>query len=231
MKILTIGDIHGLSDWKKVNPADNDVIVFSGDYIDSFNVDSKRMLDNLEAIVSFRAAYPDKVKLLIGNHENSYLFRQYRATGYRYEVAEQILKILKTNLNLFQVAWQYRNYLWTHAGIHSDYYNRNIVPVIKETDESLSATLERLYNEEYRVLFEVGYERGGWDEKMTGGPFWIDKSRLIENPLRGYHQIVGHTPVKTVEHYTPFENDPDTSITFCDCIERGDGSFYNLEIQ
>ena len=87
-----------------------------------------------------------------------------------------------------------------------------------------------LYREEYRALFEVGFERGGWDQKMTGGPFWIDKSRLLENPLRGYHQIVGHTPVETVEHYNPYEDDEDTSVTFCDCIERGDGSFYTLEI-
>ena len=231
MKTVTIGDIHGKPDWKKVNPANYDIIIFLGDYVDSNTIEDEEMLDNLAEIVALKKRFPRKVKLLYGNHENSYLFRQYRTTGYRYDIAEQITTILSDNSGLFQVAWQYRNYLWTHAGIHSDFYNQKLASCVLQTDKSLAATLERLFSEEYRALFEVGYERGGWDEKMTGGPFWIDKSRLLKDPLRGYHQIVGHTPVETVEHYYPFEDDENTSVTFCDCIGFGDGSFYSLEIQ
>jgi 3',5'-cyclic AMP phosphodiesterase CpdA len=230
MTALTIGDIHGLTDWKKVDPAEYDIIVFLGDYIDSHEVEDSEMLHNLEEIISLKTAFPKKVKLLLGNHENSYLFRQYRTTGYRYTIGEKVCALLKNYLSLFQVAWQCKNYLWTHAGIHTEFYNQKIASVVLETDETLAATLERLFKEEYRALFEVGYERGGWDEKMTGGPFWIDKSRLLKNPLRGYHQIVGHTPVETVEHFNPYEDDKNTSVTFCDCIGYGDGSFYTLEI-
>lgn len=230
MKTLTIGDIHGLPDWKKVNPADFDAIIFLGDYVDSFTVEDKAVLDNLEEIISLKNAFHNKIKLLIGNHENSYLFRHCRTTGFRYTIAEQVSTILKNNISLFQVAWQYENYLWTHAGIHSEYYNQNIAIRVRETDESLAETLERLFKEEYDPLFEVGPERGAWNDKSNGGPFWLDSSRLIMNPLRGYHQIVGHTPVKTIEYYKPYENDINTSVTLCDCIERGDGSFYTLEI-
>ncbi len=230
MKILTIGDIHGLPGWKKAKTVEYDFIIFLGDYVDSYIIEDQEILDNITGIVALKKRFPRKVKLLLGNHENSYLFRQYRTTGYRYDIAEEINGILNRNIDLFQVAWQYRNYLWTHAGIHAEYYNQKIASHVLETDDSLAETLERLYREEYPALFEVGYERGGWDEKMTGGPFWIDKSRLLENPLRGYHQIVGHTPVETVEHYDPFEDDENTSVTFCDCIEWGDESFYTLEI-
>jgi len=230
MKTLTFGDIHGLPDWKKVNPAEFDVIIFLGDYVDSYSVEVEAILENLQEIVALKNRFPQKVKLLLGNHENSNLFRQHRTTGYRYDIAEEIRGILTRNSDLFQVAWQYRNYLWTHAGIHAEYYDKKIASRVLEPDGSLGETLERLYREEYRALFEVGYERGGWDQKMTGGPFWIDKSRLLENPLRGYHQIVGHTPVETVEHYEPYEDDENTSVTFCDCIEWGDGSFYTVEL-
>jgi 3',5'-cyclic AMP phosphodiesterase CpdA len=230
MRTLTIGDIHGKNDWEKVNHDDFDMIVFLGDYVDSRSVDDNSVITNLEKIVAFKNSLPQKVKLLTGNHENSYLFRRYRTTGYRYDIADEIRGILTRNADLFQVAWQTRNYLWTHAGIHEEYYNLKIASEALKTDGSLAETLERLYREEYRALFEVGFERGGWDQKMTGGPFWIDKSRLLENPLRGYHQIVGHTPVETVENYTPYEDDDNTSVTFCDCIEWGDGSFYTLEI-
>ena len=230
MKTLTIGDIHGLPEWKKVNPDDFDVIIFLGDYVDSYTIEDKAVLDNLEEIISFKNAFQQKVKLLIGNHENSYLFRQYRTTGYRYTIAEQVTTILKNNISLFQVAWQYKNFLWTHAGIHSDYYNQKIASRVIETDECLAATLERLFKEVYSPLFEIGPERGGWNDKSNGGPFWLDSSRFIKNPLRGYHQIVGHTPVNTIEHYETYENDKNTSVTLCDCLEWGDGSFYTLEI-
>lgn len=230
MKTLTIGDIHGLPDWRKVNPDEFDTIIFLGDYVDSYSIEEEAILDNLEEIVSLKNQFPEKVKLLLGNHENSYLFRQYRTTGYMYSIAEQINTILKNNIRLFQVAWQHQNYLWTHAGIHTEYYNQKIAPRVRATDESLAATLEKLFKEEYPPLFEVGPERGGWDYNSNGGPFWLDSSRLIKNPLKGYHQIVGHTPVNTIEFYRPDENDMSTSVTLCDCITRGDGSFYSLEI-
>jgi hypothetical protein len=188
------------------------------------------MLHNLEEIISLKTAFPKKVKLLLGNHENSYLFRQYRTTGYRYTIGEKVCALLKNNLSLFQVAWQHKNYLWTHAGIHSEYYTQKMMPQVRKEDENIAATLERLYKEEYPPLFEIGPERGGWNDNSNGGIFWLDSSRLVKNPLRGYHQIVGHTPVETIEHYRPDENDPNTSVTLCDCIDRGDGSFYTLKM-
>ena len=142
MKTITIGDIHGLPDWEKVNPADFDFVIFLGDYVDSYTIEDQAMLDNLEEIVTLKNSFPQKVKLLTGNHENSYLFRQYRTTGYRYDVAEEIRGILTRNSDLFQVAWQYRNYLWTHAGIHAEYYDQKIASRVLETDGSLCETLE-----------------------------------------------------------------------------------------
>jgi hypothetical protein len=230
MRILTIGDLQGLSDWKKANPNDFDHIVFLGDYLDSPVVKNKEMIDNLKEIISLKINYPKKVKLLLGNHEISYLYRQYRATGYRYAIGAKVKKLLNNHLSLFQVAFQIDNYLWTHAGIHQEYYNKRILPFILETDKYISETLERLFKEMYNPFFEVGYERGGGNRKSVGGLFWVDSRRLVENPLKGYHQIVGHTPVITIEHHFPFENDPNTSVTLCDCIQYGDKSFYELEI-
>jgi hypothetical protein len=230
MKILTIGDLQGLPDWKKANPDDFDLIVFLGDYLDSPIVKDKEMITNLKEIISLKSNHPEKVKLLLGNHEISYLYRQYRASGYRYEIGEKVKKLLNRHLDLFQVAFQVDTYLWTHAGIHQEYYNQRLLPFIQDSDKTLAETLKRLYTETYDPLFEVGYERGGRNRKSVGGLFWVDSRRLLEKPLQGYHQMVGHTPVKTIEHHFPYENDPDTSVTLCDCIEYGDKSFYELEI-
>jgi len=73
MKILTIGDLQGLPDWKKANPEDFDLIIFLGDYLDSPIVKDKDMITNLKEIISLKKKNPEKVKLLLGNHEISYL--------------------------------------------------------------------------------------------------------------------------------------------------------------
>lgn len=230
MKILTIGDLHGLPEWKSVISEQFDKIVFLGDYLDSFHVPDKHILQNLEEIIAFKGSHPEKVVLLWGNHETSYLYRECRASGYRPRIGEQVKEMLTRHMEKFRMAFQVRNYLWTHAGIHQDFYVRKIKPQIKASDLHIAVTLDRLFAEKYLPVFEVGPERGSRDYSATGGPLWIDKSRLLEKPLRGFYQIVGHTPVKTIEHYTPYKNNPETSVTFCDCIERGDKSFYELNL-
>lgn len=228
MKVLTIGDLHGLPEWKKVIPEQFDKIVFLGDYLDSFHVSDKLILQNLKEIIAFKGIHPERVVLLWGNHETSYLYRECRASGYRPWIGEQVKEMLTRHMEKFKMAFQVKNYLWTHAGLHSDFYDRKIKAQVKSADNQIAYTLDRLFEEKYLPVFEVGPERGGRDYSATGGPLWIDKSRLLEKPLPGFHQIVGHTPVKTIEHYTPYQKDPHTSVTFCDCIERGDRSLYEL---
>jgi hypothetical protein len=229
MKIITIGDIHGHDEWKSVDHRSYDRIIFLGDYLDSFVMTDNEILENFKAIIEFRLTWPDKVVLLLGNHETSYISSRFRCTGFRPAMAVILGKLLFRHFDIFRIAWQHENYLWTHAGIHQDYYDRKISGKVLETDDTLSGTLQRLYEDGYTPIFEVGYERGGRFGNR-GGPLWVDKSRLRENPLRGYHQIVGHNPVKTIEQYRPYHDDPNTTVTFCDCIERGDGSFYEVEV-
>ncbi len=95
MRTITIGDIHGLNDWEKVNPDDFDIIIFLGDYVDSHVVEDAAVINNLEKIIALKDSLPKKIILLTGNHENSYLFRHYRTTGYRYDIAEEIIRNLK----------------------------------------------------------------------------------------------------------------------------------------
>jgi len=229
IKTITIGDLHGRDRWKSVDPEQFDKIIFLGDYFDSFMVGDEAMLQNFAEIIAFKQEYFDKVVLLLGNHETSYLSSKYRSTGYRPTIADVVEKLLWSYMELFKIAWQKGPYLWTHAGVHQLYYDTRIVPEMVESDLNVADTLQRLYEAEFPPIFEVGEERGGRRGDI-GGPLWIHKERLMGNPLRGYHQIVGHTPIRTVIHYQPREEDPDTTITFCDCIERGDEKLYELII-
>jgi hypothetical protein len=182
---------------------------------------------NFHEIVGFKKAFPQKVVLLVGNHELSYIDPLYRVTGFRRNIEKDVLSLLTENAHLFQVAFQHKNYLWTHAGIHQGFYDLKIIPKILKSDVDLASTLERLYHENYPPIFEIGPERGG-NSQNIGGPLWLDKSVLQSKPLKGFHQIVGHSPVSTIEECLPYLTDPDTSVTFCDCLERGDVRFFEL---
>ncbi len=130
-----------------MNPVDYDLIIFLGDYVDSFVLDDKSIISNFREIIRLKKKYPKKVKLLIGNHETSYLFPAYRASGYRPSMAKIVVKLLTQNAGLFQLAYQLGNILWTHAGIHQGFYDLKIKSGIIDSDIDLAATLNRLYLE------------------------------------------------------------------------------------
>ncbi len=229
MRTLTIGDLHGTPAWKNVRPDLYDKIIFLGDYLDSFKYSDDEILGNFKEILAFKDEHPGKVVLLLGNHELSYMHSSFMCSGYRYSLAEKLERLLWKHLGLFQIAWQIGNTLWTHAGIHQEYYDRKILPETLPEDENLASTLTRLFNDAYSPLFEVGDDRGG-RYRSIGGPFWIDRRKLSENPIKGYHQIVGHSRVPAITTVSPFPADPGTRVTFCDCIEYGNGELFVLEL-
>jgi len=79
MKILAIGDIHGRDFWK--SPVKRylkkvDKVVFLGDYFDPYEDEGvdytfKGTMDNFNEIVQLKRDNPDKVILLLGNHNFS----------------------------------------------------------------------------------------------------------------------------------------------------------------
>jgi predicted MPP superfamily phosphohydrolase len=72
MNICAIGDIHGNPLWEKIveKESDNsDLIVFLGDYFDSFSYSTVEQIHNFLKIIEFKKKNNDKVILLIGNHD------------------------------------------------------------------------------------------------------------------------------------------------------------------
>ena len=76
-KILFIGDVHGRDGWIDIaNEALRNFrhVVFLGDYVDSFHLRPVIIKHNLEAIIGFKIQNPDKVTLLLGNHDWAYIY-------------------------------------------------------------------------------------------------------------------------------------------------------------
>ena len=77
MRIVVIGDVHGLEAWRNVleNAGDYDKVIFIGDYVDSHNLLNKLQYFNLKDIIEFKETYPNLNKILI-DERNEYMVNQ-----------------------------------------------------------------------------------------------------------------------------------------------------------
>lgn len=229
MKIVSIGDIHGRNTWETA--PDADLYVFVGDYVDSFTETDKEITDNLLKIIEFKKESPDKVILLWGNHDVQYALQppgsdngKYYCSGYRSVQHWDLYPIFRDNFDLFQFAYEYDKYLFTHAGVHTGWY-MNRFQLETEHDPNLCSLSEKL-NLSFLVkmdcLFDVGHIRGGY--RPVGGPLWLHK-HPARKYLEGYHHIVGHTETKKIHTETA----KNVSVTFIDAPKEKK-QFYIINI-
>lgn len=248
MKFLAIGDIHGRNIWESfadisklmdlsndnsISP-EYDKYIFLGDYVDSFDKKNEEIEKNLLRVIEFKKLYPDNVILLLGNHEVQYFLNppwvsniKYYCTGYRPEAHFNLYDIFNNNKDLFQVAYQYKNYLFVHAGVHYGWYHFVFNKAIKNMNFNDLNVAEQL-NEAFKIkldcIFDVDWYRGG--RKRVGGPLWVSKELFGKKPLKNMHQIVGHTHIDKIKTFKI----KDASITFCDVLTDNLGSYYEIDI-
>lgn len=226
MHIVAIGDVHGRDAWKEIKGTEADQIIFIGDYVDPHRpIPDLEVIQNLEEIIAFRKSQPERVTLLLGNHDAQYLhYPLYQCSGHRADLQATLGGLFLENEDLFKIAWQHGNYLFTHAGISWGWYNRHLTVFNEMEKENLAETLNAIHDSEYRdILFKVSSKRGGW--YAYGGPIWADRAETKNDYLPNYHQTVGHSRVPDLETF----GDENSSITF---IDVGDTRvrFYEAEI-
>ncbi|TGK54253.1 metallophosphoesterase [Leptospira bouyouniensis] len=191
MKVLAIGDIHGRDVWKKIDFEYYDEVIFVGDYLDSREkLSDKVILKNLAGLVLLQEKY-QHIHFLIGNHDLQYTDVEFfnSVTGYRESYAKRAQKLLKKLKWKFAV--QFDEVLYTHAGLHRKFYDLISEPNSRIADSINSFGFE--YQEIF--LFTIGSKRGGSAE--AGSPIWCDYGELLEeeNPLP-INQVFGHTATK-----------------------------------
>ena len=272
-KKLTIGDIHGRSTWKNIlfgSPAnfenwvasefyldifelyDYDKIIFVGDYVDSFTIGNVEMKKNLEDLITLKRAQPDRVELLIGNHDVSYIIEGEYCSGFRPEMKWDFRDLYEKNMELFKLAHYEevheegdfpRKVLWTHAGVTLGWWDHMVIPLFDNPNHRFAEQLKELKGRridqvlnflwEIRsyTLFTVDYHSGGMS--AWAGPLWVRPEMLNEWWFPGYDQIVGHTP----QHSIWMVDLPDDCVNskeqdriiYVDTLEYGDNSVHIIE--
>jgi len=251
MRFITVGDLHikykALEEAEKQIP-NCDKMIFLGDYLDEYKDKDGKPSNNtmfhfLKDVIQLKKDYPEKVILLLGNHDLQYWFygtstQSYTmCTGYRgNNIAWKIKNLILSEpgvMNLFQPIFQYKNYLWSHAGFTNTYFEKYIQPkLIKGV--TFQDNIQRLFNIQDLDLFNVSVMRGGFYQRYESGFFWTDKTELIYDGLSIFNQIVGHSKVNDIETYPNLSNQTgytsqQTTMTFCDCLDKK-LKFYELEI-
>jgi len=196
MRIACLGDLHGADRWKKALELGVDHYVFVGDFVDSIVFDDATILENLQDVIQFKRENPAEVTLLLGNHDVQYMYYpEFRGSGFRPQMLESIRDIFLKHEAFFQVAFSYRSYVFTHAGLQRRWVEQYLGTSSGPSD--LVVRLNQMLSEpkSRRKLSEVGLARGGRDR--YGGPWWCDYDlELVVDPYPGIDQVVGHTQRK-----------------------------------
>lgn len=209
MKTLIIPDIHGRSFWKKAIKKhfdECDHVVFLGDYIDPYGwegISSEDAICNFQDIIEFAEEHKDKVTLLLGNHDITYIspyFLKYADGGRHDKSRHAIIEgIFKASEPLFHLGWTttlgVKKYLFTHAGITSYWYEKYKSLIGDISQEKLDKLLHS--EEGVRALCEVGQNRYGLNP--TGSIVWADVYEHDQDncEIDDYYQIFGHSQQET----------------------------------
>ena len=210
-----------------------DKIIFVGDYVDSFDVGNVEMKKNLEDIIFFKKTCPDKVVLLLGNHDISYIVPNQECSGFRPTMKWDLADIFTKNANLFKLAHQIGNVLWTHAGVTVGWWKEfekemydpasRFIEVARDNIGANFADILNLgWDMKLESIYNVDHISGGF--QMWAGPLWVRPHVLNKNAMGGIKQIVGHTPQAAIWEC---EN-----VVYIDCLEHGgdNGDCYALDV-
>lgn len=207
-KVLVVPDAHLKKDVieKGIELADLTLathIILLGDYFDDWESTEKQYYEMMEYLKGLLARNPN-VYPLIGNHELSYL--GFPCSGHTNSVEEFIRKKLE-NDRRFISCMAVDGVLYSHAGVTSAWALLNNVLTENELRficrggggaQLLEDKIAKFEWDNKKAFAQVAKERGGKDP--SGSCMWADLHELVNDPCGNIKQVVGHTPVKSIQH-------------------------------
>lgn len=219
-KLLIIPDVHCREFWKKpveeVLRDSKAKIVFLGDYLDGYPDEweddeyRNRGLENFKDIIELKRNNPNRIELLVGNHDCEYFSGYCREVRMDYENVYEIRKLFRDNMDLFDIAYEThvgeKNFILSHASILEE----NWVNVHGELFATFP-TARKLNNYFhgrsgksdlfFKALGDYSRSRGGWMNGDVASMIWADirdtYTEFKDFPATNdYIQIFGHTQLK-----------------------------------
>ena len=222
-RILSVPDVHGSHEWEvvKILPKNSyDYIVFHGDYFDSWENEWPDQGENFKNICDFVREDTEQRKLLIGNHDWSYLSQSREGSncsGHQSGSKKSkgkisvIRKLLLDSRDILELAFECDGWVFSHAGFSKtavNYMNEILLKLGIIKNESkysidlLNATFKKRLAEYYStkpVHWTYFDEKLDWDGCFSGSGdepsqfcLWIRPDSLLDD-VYYKKQVVGHT--------------------------------------
>lgn len=222
MKTLTVGDLHLKG--SKILPIvsslaykyEVDNIVLLGDYVDEWGAKVSQGIEELKFLIKWKNSHEanHNIYFMCGNHDLQYIINEYCSGAIA--MGHSVYKPYLEQLNL-QTLVEIDNYYFSHAGLTKTWCD---ALSITDNSRDIMTTVKTLLDNKHlrrRFLNSAGYIRGG-----DGYPsiMWADLKELLNDPLKGIKQVVGHSPVESIAH-VEIDN---SEFFFCDTLSiRSDG--------
>jgi len=183
-----VGDIHGQVDMvEDALDSNADRIIFVGDIMDSWRRSPE---DQIRALRLLLDHIGDRVSVVFGNHDLSYLYRSQRCSGYKDETQLMFNHHRDEVLEKFKPFVYEHNLLVTHAGLTLRLWEDHQL-TLDNFQEKLAEWFRNPQQDS--PYYQVGYARSG--RKPYGGPVWCDLSEFEDIP--GLPQVFGHSRGKS----------------------------------
>ena len=206
---LVISDVHGSVHWKgfveQRRPGER--VVFLGDYFDRRGVGPfvENDVQNFLEICAYARSHTD-TWLLMGNHDFAYTpYARWQPEPWGW--AEQATRdAIMANLDLLGIVHlEDDGVIFSHGGVTRGFLELNYLAHPEEINE--------LWRESPRLFEWLERNPANGDLSAMNGddpwqsPIWARTMALTEDGVPGYHQVVGHTPVRIPEVMTTQSGD------------------------
>jgi predicted phosphodiesterase len=199
MKIIALGDTHGRDTWKSIVKTElesSDKIIFIGDYFDSRDdIDASAQIENFKQILDLKKTNPDKIVLLIGNHDFHYLKGCGETySGYQQYAAMDINEVLQPALSSghIQICHVFDEYIFSHAGLTQTWCENNDIDLFN-IEESVNVKFMKSM-ESFKFEYGENLDRSGDD--VTQSPIWVRIPSLLKDMVKGFTYVIGHTTIR-----------------------------------
>ena len=247
-KIAIIPDVHGRQFWKVVREHKDefDKIVFLGDYVSPYpaeHISNEKAIEALKEVVQFKKDNPDKVILLIGNHDLSYFNSNICECRTDWKNWDNLNGIYFDNIKLFDLAWETKigdkRYFLSHSGVRKWWFEKWVKDKLFKWDEDELPPAEK-FNELFHAAYDDGrnfdlksthdLERAlgiystyrGWDGWDYGSIVWADIREYGMGPEYDNVMFVcGHTQLDSEPIITEWVMDLDCRKPFVLDTETG----------
>lgn len=232
MTTLIAGDTHCRIDMlyriaAKADENDADSIVLLGDIMDEWNATTEDRCHMAEHLAAWMEEQTSKreVSLLLGNHDLPYLLDEqwirHQAPGFDEEAWEGVHEIYET------LPWQVavvvpRSHgleplVCTHGGIMESWLRGSLQSEAVSPSAIVDDINRLIPLHQWHTLYSWG--QGGANRFIS--PLWARPENLMSGAAVGLHQVVGHTPVRTVT----LSATKDSSVLYADTMTLAmDGS-------